>query len=131
MKFRFLLWMMGRMLAKASKTNPAMQKQLEGQDMVFMLHTLDGKVARHFVVKNLRITSHGGSHPQPAFSLGFRDSAYGFATMTAKNKQLAFMQGVQNKDIQIQGNPGLVLWFQGLTKYLAPKKKDSASKKAA
>ncbi|MCJ8168186.1 helicase [Atopomonas sediminilitoris] len=130
MKFRFLLWMLGRMMAKASKTNPAFQKQLEGQDMVFQLHTLDGKVARHFVVKNQQVSSHRGTHPQPAFALGFRDGAYAFATMTAKNKQLAFMQGVQNKDIQIQGNPGLVMWFQGLTKHLMPKKADKVKKAA-
>lgn len=43
--------------------------------------------------------------------------------MTSKNPQLAFMQGIQNKDIQIQGNPALVIWFQGLVKYLKPKKK--------
>ena len=87
------------------------------------LHTLDGKVARHFVVKDQRVTSKRGPATEPAFSLGFKDAAYGFATMTAKNKQLAFMQGIQNKDIQIQGNPALVMWFQGLTKYLKPKKK--------
>ncbi len=33
------------------------------------------------------------------------------------------MRGVQDKDIQIRGNPALVIWFQGLTKYLKPKKK--------
>src|SRR5690554_8025061 len=54
MKFRFLLWMLGRMMSKASKTNPAFQKQLDGKDLTFMLHTLDGKVARHFVVANNR-----------------------------------------------------------------------------
>ncbi len=43
--------------------------------------------------------------------------------MNAKNKQLPFMQGIQNKDIQIQGNPVLVVWFQGLTKHLKPRKK--------
>ena len=48
--------------------------------------------------------------------------------MNAKNKQLAFMQGIQNKDIQIQGNPALVIWFQGLTKYLVPKKKAAAKR---
>ena len=98
--------------------------------MVFQLHTLDGKVARHFIVKNQRITSKRGPASEPAFSLGFKDAAYGFATMSAKNKQLAFMQGIQNKDIQIQGNPALVIWFQGLTKYLMPKKKDAAKKAA-
>jgi hypothetical protein len=42
--------------------------------------------------------------------------------MNAKNKQLAFMQGIQDKNIQIQGNTMLVMWFQGLMKYLMPRK---------
>lgn len=131
MKFRFLLWMLGRLMAKASRDNPAFRQQLEGRDMVFQLHSLDGKVARHFIVAGQRISSKSGVASEPAFALGFKDAAYGFATLTAKNKQLAFMQGIQNKDIQIQGNPALVMWFQGLTKYLAPKKKDAPVKKAA
>lgn len=130
MKFRLLLWMLGRLMAKASRDNPAFQKQLEGKDLVFQLHTLDGKVARHYLVRDLRVSSKRGTHPQPAFSLGFEDGAYGFAAMTSKNPQLAFMQGIQNKDIQIQGNPALVIWFQGLVKYLKPKKK-APEKKAA
>lgn len=131
MKFRFLLWMLGRLMAKASRENPAFQQQLEGRDLVFQLHTLDGKLARHFIVKNQRVTSKRGPAEAPAFAIGFKDAAYGFATMTATNKQLAFMQGIQDKAIQIQGNPALVMWFQGLTKYLMPKKKRDSAKKAA
>src|SRR5690554_7817424 len=78
MKFRFLLWMLGRMMSKASKTNPAFQKQLDGKDLTFMLHTLDGKVARHFVVANNRLESRSGAAQEQAFSIGFKDSAYGF-----------------------------------------------------
>lgn len=131
MKFRFLLWMLGRLMAKAGRSNPAFVQQLEGRDLVFQLHTLDGKVARHFIVKDKRVTSKGGVVANPDFSLGFRDSAYGFGVMTAKNKQLAFMQGIQNKDIEVKGNPALVMWFQGLTKYLGPKKKSNSPKQAA
>ncbi|MBS7690215.1 helicase [Pseudomonas lalucatii] len=130
MKFRFLLWLLGRLMAKASRDNPAFRQQLAGRDMQFQLHTLDGKIARHFIVKDQRISSRRGPAAEPAFALGFRDGAYGFATMNAKNKQLAFMQGIQSKDIQIQGNPALVLWFQGLTKHLAPNKR-ADEKKAA
>ena len=122
MKFRFLLWALGRMMSKASKTNSAFQQQLDGKDLTFMLHTLDGKVARHFVVKNNCLSSHSGTAQEPAFSLGFKDAAFGYNTMQAKNKQLAFMQGIQDKNIQIQGNTMLVMWFQGLMKYLMPKK---------
>ena len=75
MKFRFLLWMLGRLMAKASRENPAFQQQLVDRDMVFQLHTLDGKVARHFIVKNQRITSKRGPASEPAFALGFKDAA--------------------------------------------------------
>ncbi|MCB1636132.1 MAG: hypothetical protein KDI51_16215 [Xanthomonadales bacterium] len=130
MKFRFLLWMLGFLIGKASRKNPAFQQQLVDKDLVFQLQTLDGTVARHFKVKDQRITSHSGTYPDPAFSISFKDAAYGFATLQAKNKQLAFMTGIQDKSIQIKGNPALVIWFQGLTKYLAPKKSKPASKAA-
>jgi len=122
MKFRFLLWMLGFLMGKASRSNPAFQQQLGDKELVFQLQTLDGKVARHFRVKDQRITSKAGVHAEPAFAIAFQDAAYGFAAMQAKNKQLAFMQGIQDKSIQIKGNPALVIWFQGLTKYLKPKK---------
>ena len=126
MKFRFLLWMLGFLMGKASRNNPAFQQQLVDKDLVFQLQTLDGKVARHFKVKNQRITSHAGLYPEPAFAIAVKDAAYGFATLQAKNKQLAFMTGIQDKSIQIKGNPALVIWFQGLTKYLKPRKKAKA-----
>ena len=122
MKFRSLLWMMGLLMSRASRSNPAFQQQLGDKALVFQLQTLDGKVARHFRVKDQRITSKAGVHDEPAFAIAFKDAAYGFATMQAKNKQLAFMTGIQDKSIQIKGNPALVIWFQGLTKYLKPKK---------
>ena len=126
MKFRFLLWLLGRLLAGASRSNSEFREQLVDRDLVFQLQTRDGKVARHFIVKDQRIRSVGGGVAHPAFSIAFRDAAYGFATLTASNKQLAFMQGIQNKDIQIQGNPALVIWFQGLTQLLGLRKKQAA-----
>lgn len=123
MKFRFLLWALGLLMARASRNNPAFQQQLVDKDLTFQLQTADGKVARHYIVHGQRIRSVGGAAQAPAFTIAFRDAAYGFATLQASNKQLAFMQGVQNKDIQIKGNPALVIWFQGLTRYLKPKKK--------
>ena len=110
MKFRFLLWAMGLLMARASRNNPAFQQQLRDKDLVFQMQTLDGKVARHFTVSGERISSKGGLHPQPAFAIAFKDAAFGFATLQAGNKQLAFMQGIQDKNIQIKGNPALVIW---------------------
>jgi hypothetical protein len=125
-KFRLLLWLLGRLLAGASRRNPEFRQQLVDRDLVFQLQTQDGRIARHFVVRDQRICSAAGTVSQPAFSIAFRNAAYGFAALTADNRQLAFMQGIQNKDIQISGNPALVLWFQGLTQLLGPRKKQAA-----
>jgi hypothetical protein len=59
MKFRFLLWMLGFLMGKASRKNPAFQQQLVDKDMVFQLQTLDGKVARHFKVKTSVLPATG------------------------------------------------------------------------
>lgn len=129
MKFRFLLWMIARMLIKASKVNPQLQQQLAGKEFSFSLQTMDGKVARSFHVKDERITSHSGATESPVFTMSFRDASFGYSVMTAKNKQLAFMQGIQSKDIKITGDTAQVLWFQGLFKYVMPKKNKNSSKK--
>lgn len=131
MKFRFLLWMLGRLMARASRGNAEFRQQLKDRELVFQLHTLDGQVARHYRIKDQRVSSHAGAAHEPDFAIGFRDAAYGFITLNAKNKQLAFMQGIQNKDIQIQGNPALVIWFQGLLKHVVKKKSRPEIKKAA
>ena len=123
MKLRFLLWAMGLMMARASRVNPAFAEQLKDKDLVFQLQTLDGKVARHYTVRQQRVSSRGGKVENPAFAIAFRDADYGYATLQAKNKQLAFMQGIQDKDIQIKGNPALVVWFQGAMKYLKSRKR--------
>ncbi len=122
MKFRLLLWFLGRMLRKASKSNAGLQQQLADKDVGFSLVTMDGKVARSFHVREQRISSAAGTLENPAFVLSFRDAAYAHQVMTAKNKQLAFMQGIQEKNIKVEGDAALVIWFQGLFKYIMPKK---------
>ncbi len=126
MKFRFLLWLLGRLLAGASRSNAEFREQLVDRDLVFQLQTRDGRIARHYIVQDLRIRSAAGCVAHPDFSIAFRDAAYGFSVLAASNRQLAFMQGIQNKDIQIQGNPALLLWFQGLVGQLGARQKQTA-----
>ncbi|MCK5894122.1 MAG: helicase [Endozoicomonadaceae bacterium] len=125
MKFRLLLWALGFLMARASRTNPNFKKQLKDKDIVFQLTSDDG-AARHYIVKNERIQARRGAIESPAFSINFSSAGKGVEALTAKNAQAVFMQGIQNKDIVIQGNPALVMWFQSLTKELMPKKKKKA-----
>jgi hypothetical protein len=122
MKFRMLLWALGLMMKKASKNNPEFIKQLVGKDFTFQIQTQDGKQVRHFIVKDERIKSKGGAVKDPAFSISFKDAETGMFIMTSKDKN-AFMKGIQEKDIKIDGDLSLVMWFQSIVKHVKPKSK--------
>jgi ubiquinone biosynthesis protein UbiJ len=117
-----LLWALGLMMKKASKHTPEFKKQLTGKDFAFQIQTQDGKLARHFIVKDERVKSKGGAATDPAFSISFKDADKGLYIMTAKDKN-AFMKGIQEKDIKIDGDLSLVMWFQGIVKHVKPKSK--------
>lgn len=122
MKLRFLLWLLGLLMAFASWRNPAFRQHLSDKDLTFEFFTLDDKVARHFVVKDQRVRSCSGRASAAAFGIAFKDAASALTTLTAANKQLAFMQGIQSREVQIKGNPLLLIWFQGLIKLLFARK---------
>ncbi len=122
MKFRVLLWILGLLMKRASRSNEKFIKKLEGQDLTFQISSQDGPV-RHYVVKSQQVTSRGGQFATPAFEIAFTSADAGFKTLTAQNAQLAFMKGIQDKQIVISGDFAKVMWFQNIIKYLMPKKK--------
>lgn len=121
LKFKFLLWAMAQMLKKAVKNTPACAEYIDGKDIVFQIQTESGS-GRHFTVKDGKVKSKGGLTAEPTFALSFKDAVTAMSILTAKDKN-AFMAGIQSKDLVISGNFAEVMWFQGLTKFLKPKKK--------
>lgn len=134
MKFRLLLWFLGYMMAKASRKDLEFQKKLGDKNLNFRIYTMDGKISRVFSVANQRLTHKSGTADNIEFGIGFKDAAYAAATMGGRgNPQAAFLKGIKDKDIEITGNAGMVLWFQDLAKRALKKKKknkpgDSAKK---
>ncbi|MAK89707.1 MAG: helicase [Oceanospirillaceae bacterium] len=121
-KFRMLLWALSLIMKKAAKKNPDFRKQLEGKNFAFQLQTADGGIARQFTVSDNAISSKGRAHKDPAFTISFKDADTGLNILTSKDKN-AFMKGIQDKDITIDGDLSLVMWFQSVSKYLKPRKK--------
>ncbi|MGL6183129.1 MAG: hypothetical protein ACRC2G_13215, partial [Aestuariivirga sp.] len=52
----------------------------------------------------------------------FKEAAKGFAILSAKDSQAAFLRGLGSKDLTISGDFRDVMWFQGLTAFLQPPK---------
>ena len=121
LKFKFLLWMMPKLLQRAIKTKPACAKYVAGKTLEFQIQTVD-KIGRHFRIKDGNVKSFAGLSRTPKFTLTFRNSGRGFAILSAKQSKEAFLAALHDGDLVISGDFVEVLWFQGFTDYLQPGK---------
>ena len=121
LKFKFLLWMMPRLLQRAIDTKPACAHYVSGKTLEFQIQTI-GKIGRYFRVKDGRVKSFAGLAQAPKFTLNFRNADRGFKILSAKDGKEAFLAALHDEDLVISGDFVEVLWFQGFTEYLQPGK---------
>jgi len=117
LKFKFLLWMMPKLLQRAINTKPACAKYVAGKTLEFQIQTQD-KVGRHFRIQDGTVKSFAGLTPAPKFTLSFRNADKGFQILSAKDGKEAFLAALHDEDLVITGDFVEVLWFQGFTEYL-------------
>ena len=121
LKFKFLLWMMPKLLQRAINTKPACAKYVAGKTLAFQIQTSDG-VGRHFRIEGSQVKSFAGLTKAPKFTLTFKDADRGFKILSAKDGKEAFLAALHDEDLVISGDFVEVLWFQGFTEYLQPGK---------
>lgn len=121
LKFKFLLWMMPKLLQRAIDTQPACARFVAGKNLEFQIQTLD-KVGRHFRIKDGHVNSFAGLSKAPKFTLTFSNVDKGFKILSAKDAKESFLAALRDKDLVISGDFVEVLWFQGLTDFLQPSK---------
>jgi hypothetical protein len=84
LKFKFLLWMMPKLLQRAINTKPACARYVAGKNLEFQIQTLD-KVGRYFRIQDGTVKSFAGLTPMPKFTLTFRNADRGFKILSAKD----------------------------------------------
>ena len=92
LKFKFLLWMMPKLLQRAINTKPACARYVEGKTLEFQIQTLD-KVGRHFRIQDGKVKSFAGLTTKPKFALTFRNADMGFEILSAKDGKEAVPGG--------------------------------------
>ena len=119
LKFKFLLWMMPKLLQRAINTQAACARYVAGKSLEFQIQTAD-KVGRYFRIQDGKVKSFSGVTPSPKFTLTFRNADKGFSILSAKDGKEAFLDALRDEDLVISGDFVEVLWFQGFTEYLQP-----------
>lgn len=120
LRFKFLLWVMTKLMQRAIKTNAACAKYVAGKRLEFQIQTAD-RVGRHFRLQDGNVRSFSGLSPAPQFTMTFRNAAKGFEILSAKDGKEAFLAALHDEDLKISGDFVEVMWFQGFTEYLNPK----------
>lgn len=121
MKFALVLLILGWRLRWLAWRNEGFRKQLENRNVVMQWRTFPGKPARWFQFTPGKVIAKAGLHEAPTVTLNFKDGDYAFTTLKKAGKnQMAFMEGMQAGDIKIEGDPGQLMWFMTLMKFIMP-----------
>jgi len=120
MKLRFLLWMLAILLKRAAKRPGKFREALAGKDATIQFETANHRVSRFYRFFEQKTKSRGKNLTQPDLNIQFVSAKAGFnilwAMATGKDKN-AFMKAIQDKQVTVEGDLGLLMWFQSHLKY--------------
>lgn len=119
LKFKFLLWMMTKLLQRAIRTNPKCASFVKDKNVIFQIQTARG-AGRYFEVKDGKIKSYAGLTKTPSFIFTFATGSKGFAVLSAKDSVNTFLTALRTQDLVITGNFVDVMWFQSLVNFIQP-----------
>ena len=118
MALRILLAVLGTLFTLWSRLSPSFRRAIT-RDLVFEISSGDG-VARHFVFRDRRVSSHVGKAPTADCVLGFATASQGFRTFVSRHTVTRLIDGLTSGTITLQGNAFRLLWFYELSQRLVP-----------
>jgi hypothetical protein len=123
MRFQLLLFIIYRLLKRASTRNRSMINYIGGiKDLRIMIKTADGKIGRLFVFREGEVSSiSGGGHEYDA-AIVWSDPKTAFRTMTAKNSdEAAFLAAAEGR-MKVDGMVYFIQWFGDAMKIMRGEK---------
>ena len=106
-------------MKQLSRTNPKFIELIYDRNFQIQIGTDEG-FARQIIVKNGQVHTQAGLSDQADFILQFVDSEHAVKTLL-KGDPKAFMKGMQNGSIKMEGDFGLLVWFNQAAKLIPPK----------
>lgn len=109
-----------RLTMLAGSDNELFNELIADKQVTIQLGSDASNVARYYRFNNGKVSQHAGKADAPDLTINFKDSATGVKLLT-KGNAVAFMTGIQNGDLTMQGDYKLLMWFSQLAKHIVPK----------
>lgn len=121
MKLRVLLWLMAVMYKRSVRRNQSMKDYLQDVERTIQFATEKRNVARYLAFQDQQVSSAPTEIAEAELTIRFASARDGFqilwAMASGKDKN-AFMRGIQEKLVSVEGDPMLLMWFQKSMKYI-------------
>ena len=117
--FDLLLAGIGARMMQLARTSKPFQALLVDRHFVMQIESMDG-IARNFTIKHGQVKMASGHTAKADFTLRFRDSDLAIKILT-EGKPAAFMVGMQDGSVQMEGDFSLLMWFNQASKLIVPK----------
>lgn len=109
------------MLAKGD--NEEFKQLLEDKNVTIQIGSKADNVARYYTFANGSVSQKIGKADEPDLSIDFQDSLTGVKLLTAGDVT-ALMSAIQDKQMTLEGDYRLLMWFSQLAKHIVPKVPD-------
>ena len=106
-------------MKQLARTSPKFVELIHERQFRIQIGTDEG-LARQIVVNNGHIDTLSGDAEKADFILQFADSEQGVKTLM-KGDPSAFMTGMQNGSIKMEGDFSLLVWFNKVARLIPPK----------
>lgn len=108
-----------RLSMLASSDNEEFKALIADKKATIEFASDESDVARYFSFDNGQFSQHRGHADAPTLTIKFKDSMTGVKLLT-KGDLSAFMTAVQDKELSIEGEYSLLMWFNKLAKHIVP-----------
>ncbi|HBU89352.1 MAG TPA: SCP-2 sterol transfer family protein, partial [Acinetobacter sp.] len=106
-------------MKQLARTSPKFIELIHDRAFRIQIGT-DLGVARQIIINNGQIDTVAGAPEKADFILQFADSEQGVKTLI-KGDPTAFMTGMQNGSIKMEGDFSLLVWFNQVARLIPPK----------
>ena len=114
-------------MKQLARTSPKFIELIHDREFRIQIGT-DLGVARQIIVNHGQIDTVSGDAEKADFILQFADSEQGVKTLM-KGDPTAFMTGMQNGTIKMEGDFSLLVWFNQVARLIPPKVPKSVKEK--
>lgn len=105
------------MLAKSDDPNIA--QLLEGRKVSIELGSEADGIARYYVFDEGTFQQYSGTANEPTLRIDFKDSMTG-VKLLAGGDVAAFMTAIQDKELTMEGDYSILMWFNQLAQHIVP-----------